>query len=276
MNLLFCVDENYTNKMLVTLYSLLENTEERNIHLYVVSKEVLSNEDRIRKFCQDYEISFHPIRVGEIFKDAPVSKRYPSTIYYRLLAHYYLPKDLDKVLYLDADILVINDIKPLYDTDVTGYLYGASSHSVIFETMDDINRARVSSYENEEYYNSGVLVMNLENIRKEVKAEDIYRHIDECINPLKLILPDQDILNTLYGHRVKSLPDVIYNYDTRLNLVYYKEDPANWNPDWVMENTVVLHYCGKDKPWDTLGRGKYDYLYKHYEGKLKKKMKENY
>lgn len=50
----------------------------------------------------------------EVFEDAPTTNRYPETIYYRLLAHEYLPKELDKILYVDADILCLNDVVPLY------------------------------------------------------------------------------------------------------------------------------------------------------------------
>lgn len=50
---------------------------------------------------------YTPVVVGEeAFEDAPTTDRYPETIYYRLLAHEYLPKELDKILYVDADICV--------------------------------------------------------------------------------------------------------------------------------------------------------------------------
>ena len=147
------------------------------------------------------------------FKQAPVSDRYPESIYYRLLAQNYLPKDLDKVLYLDADILCINDLQPLYELPLEDHLYAAASHSKLTEVTTVINKVRLKNYESEGYFNSGVLLMNLTQLRQEVKEKEIAAFIQK--NQLNLFLPDQDILNGLYGDRILGIPDQLYNYDVR-------------------------------------------------------------
>ena len=80
-------------------------------------------------------------------------------MYYRLLACKFLPSDLDKVLYLDPDIIVINELRSLYELDLSGYLFAAAYHKRI--PIKEINRIRLKAYEMDEYYNSGVLLMNL-------------------------------------------------------------------------------------------------------------------
>ncbi|OTE83185.1 UDP-galactose--LPS alpha1,2-galactosyltransferase WaaW, partial [Escherichia coli] len=90
-----------------------------------------------------------------IFKTAPVSDRYPESIYYRLLAQNYLPQQVEKILYLDADILCINDLRPLYELTLGDFLYAAASHSKLTEVTTVINKVRLRNYESEGYYNSG-------------------------------------------------------------------------------------------------------------------------
>ena len=62
-----------------------------------------------------------PVSVPEdLFAAAPVVRYYSRAMYYRLLAAQLLPAGVDRVLYLDPDILVINALRPLYDTDLEG------------------------------------------------------------------------------------------------------------------------------------------------------------
>ena len=86
----------------------------------------------------DWELStIQSLSVQDLFLNKPpVSDRYPESIYYRLLAQNYLPKDLDKVLYLDADILCINDLQPLYELPLEDHLYAAANHSKINRGYD--------------------------------------------------------------------------------------------------------------------------------------------
>lgn len=157
---------------------------------------------------------YHPLVIGENgFADAPVSERYPETIYYRLLAHQYLSDDVDKILYLDADILCLNSIQALYDIDLKGYLYAAASHEQVSKLAVKINQVRLNTTESESYYNTGVLLMNVNEIRQVVNKETIFDFIKN--NRHKLILPDQDVLNALYGGRVYLVADENYNYDSR-------------------------------------------------------------
>ena len=68
-------------------------------------------------------------------------------------------EDLDRVLYLDPDILVINDIQPLYEADLTQWLVCSSGSSRLL--TKELNQVRLMEYELNEYFNSGVLLMNL-------------------------------------------------------------------------------------------------------------------
>lgn len=191
-------------------------------------------------------MTYHPVLVkNEMFKDAPVTDRYPTTIYYRLLAHKLLPDNLHKILYLDADVLCINDLTRLYATDLTDYLYASAIHTGLTNTTEVINKIRLQNFDAAGYYNSGVLLMNLDAIRQRVQPAAIFNYIRDHI----LLLPDQDVLNALYGKDIKSVPDELYNFDTRKGQIYETISFGEWTTDWVVKNTVILHYCGRDKPW---------------------------
>lgn len=274
MNLLFAIDDNVVDQLLTTLYSIEENTPNVPLSIYVIQKSKLKQTDKIVSFCETTHVDYYPIIIGsELFKDAPTTDRYPATIYYRLLAHKYLPAELDRILYLDVDILVINNLLPLYKLDFENNLYAAASHSALAnDVTDSINKLRLGNYEAESYYNSGVLLMNLPLIREQVHTQDIFDYIEA--NKLALLLPDQDVLNGLYGHQFKQIPDEIYNYDARMSTLYQALGAGVWNLDWVIEHTVVLHFCGRDKPWKSEYRGRYSGLYKHYAHRTQELLTE--
>lgn len=267
MNLLFAIDDNVSQQLLTCLYSIVENTPNEHFSIYVIQKDTLKETDKIQKFCQKLDVDYHPIKVDpKIFAEAPITDRYPETIYYRLLAHEYLPKDVHRILYLDVDILVINSLKKLYQSEMGDKMYAAASHSALTNNMtEQFNKLRLGNYEAESYYNSGVLLMNLDAIRKKVKAVDIFQYIKD--NKLALFLPDQDVLNGLYGDDFIKIPDEIYNYDARMSSIYTLLGNGEWDIDWVIDHTVILHFCGRDKPWKSDYTTRYAGLYKHYARK---------
>ncbi|AXQ78640.1 glycosyltransferase family 8 protein [Streptococcus chenjunshii] len=264
INLLYSIDDSYVDQFKVTLFSVWQNASVKDMAVYVLQKKLLQRNAEIHQFCQQLGFAYFPVVIGEeAFKDAPTTDRYPETIYYRLLAHEYLPKELDRILYMDADILCLNDIVPLYHLDLSDKLFAAASHTSDTNIPELVNKLRLRNFEAEGYFNSGVLLMNLELNRQIVNHQDILAYIEK--NSLLLFLPDQDILNALYGHKTLLIPDHIYNYDARYNILYFTRSSGQWDLDWVIKHTVFLHFCGRDKPWKKDYRGRYSALYKHYQ-----------
>lgn len=269
INLLFAIDSSFLRPLETTLLSIKMNTSRQaSLHIYVIHGGSLGLDSvdgrSLSRYCEALDIIYTPILANsDEFSDAPVSERYPETIYYRLLAHRYLPNDLDRVLYLDADILCINDLSKLYNMVIDGDYYAAASHSRLTELTTVVNKVRLRSYESEGYFNSGVLLINLNLVRQRVHANVIYNYI--TTNKYNLLLPDQDVLNGLYGDKIKDIPDEIYNFDVRKIMTYQLISNGEWDLDWTIDHTVFLHFCGKEKPWFKKYRGRFDSLYKHYE-----------
>jgi lipopolysaccharide biosynthesis glycosyltransferase len=263
LNILVTIDANDFHPLKVMLKSLfLSNPGERfRIHLMhaELDEEKLADLDG---FAAAEGHEFVALRIDDsLFEKAPVLLHYTKAMYYRLLAFKVLPREMDRILYLDPDILVINPVRPLYETEMGGRLYAAAYHSLIPAT--EINRIRLFPYEIESYYNSGVLLMNLELQRKLVDEGEIFAFVEK--NRAKLLMPDQDVINALYAKKIRTLDEKLHNYDVRYYRYYALATGGLCDMDYVIRHTVILHFCGKRKPWKKGYTGQFFSLYKHYE-----------
>ena len=262
MNLLFVIDDAYVEQFKVVLFSIAQQMPRQDFQVFVMQKRLLEQDAAIKQYVEKLEMVYHPVVVGEeAFAHAPTTDRYPDTIYYRLLAHEFLPAEVDKILYLDADLICLNDFRELYEVELGNQLYAAASHNEDGRLLDYVNKLRLNNFEmDSSYFNTGILLMNLEAIRHHVQRKDILDFIDKNRN--RLILPDQDVLNGLYADKVMAIPDEIYNFDARYSLIYQAKSQGKWDLTWVIDHTVFLHFAGRDKPWKSNYRGRYSGLYK--------------
>ena len=263
MNLLVTLDSKYIKPLKVMLVSMFINNPAEKFHIYLLHSSIKDDEIAdIERFVDSYGQKLFVIKIdNRYFQDPPVVLHYTKEIYYRLLAYKFLPEELDRILYLDPDILVINPVRELYNTSLEGYLYAAAFHNIL--AVKGINRIRLYPYKINAYFNSGVLLMNLDLQRKLVDEEEIYSFIEK--NRSKLIMPDQDIINALYSKQIKCLDEKLYNYDVRYYRYYKITSNNTCDMDFVIRSTVFLHFCGKKKPWNKRYSGQFYSLYKHYE-----------
>lgn len=263
INLLVTLNSNYIKPLKVMLKSIFINNQDEKFNIYLLHSSLEDHELKdLYQYIERHGNIFTPIKIeDDYFQDAPTPLHYTKEMYYRLLAYKFLPEDLERILYIDPDTLIINPIKELYNMDLGDYLFAAAYHDKI--TVKRINRIRLYPYDIQAYYNSGVLLMNLNEIRKCIDENEIFDFVEE--NKSKLIMPDQDILNALYSKNIKSIDEKLYNYDVRFYRYYKLMTRGLWDMDHVIRNTVILHFCGKKKPWNKDYRGLFHSLYKHYE-----------
>ena len=264
LNILFTLDRNYLPPLRVMLVSLLMNNPGEEFHIYLAGDGLTQEDwDGLDALCARFGAVLHPVAIDERwFDEAPTLRYYSRAMYYRLLAAQMLPESLDRILYLDPDMLVIGSLRALYDTDMGDYLYAASIHHGLVDLSTPVNRIRLSTQDAEGYFNSGMLLMNLPQIRKSVRPQDIFAYVEQ--NRALLVLPDQDVLNGLYGERILELDEKLYNYDARKYNGYLLASQGEADMDYVIANTRILHFCGKRKPWNTAYVGRFGVLYKHY------------
>lgn len=242
MNILISVDETYLTISKTMLYSLFKNTNE-TINCYVLAKDV-SSKNKIAFIKSTagyienvYFIDLNMINLGEL----KTNKHYSTAMYGRLFAQFLLPEGMDRILYLDADIIVKHDCSNFYNQNFEDKLIIACNDKDYNSEEIEKLKAKLDLSLEYKYFNSGVLLLNLKKLRKETKAEEIYRIMLQLQN--KVEYPDQDILNVLYSENVK------YN-DNKYNYQVLKNDIIN---HIELENACILHYVGYKKPWSYKG-----------------------
>ena len=260
--LLTTLNEDYIPQLQIMLTSLAVNNPEDTFVIILLHSGIV--EERlscVNRQCSSYGYSFQPLLVDQtLFRKAPVTKQYPREMYYRLLAPQLLPKTIKRVLYLDPDTLVINPLRPLWEMDLKGNLFAAAAHTGKTELANNVNQLRLGT--EHDYYNSGVLLIDLERGRKEIVPEQIFQYVEQ--HSKGLILPDQDILNALYGKKILPLEDEIWNYDARNYSNYMLRSGGVYDLQWVMQHMVILHFCGKEKSWKPKYIHRFGILYQHY------------
>ena len=248
MNILVTLDANYLEPLCHLLRSLQKTHPNRELHVYVAHASLTAEHfQKIQDAVGAQNKVFNICVSKDMLKDAPVLKRITKSTYYRLFAAAYLPKDVDRVLYIDPDTLVLRDLSALYDLDFGDNLYAGCSHVGWFRNF--LNTTRLKMTRKKPYVNAGILMINLSELRKEFSADEIFRYIEK--NASKLLLADQDVLNALYFDRMRVLDEFLYNCDEssfkRLCDKFGEEQAL----DFVRTKTCIIHYNGKFKPWRT-------------------------
>jgi len=258
MNILVTLDENYIPYLNVMLSSLLHSNPNNYFHVYLLHSSVPDEATVGTKCILGNSGQLISVGVDDIGLDgAPTTSRYPQEIYYRIFAAKYLPQELDRVLYLDPDLIVNGSVSELYHLPMDDYYFAAASH--IGTLLHKANELRLGMDEDSPYINSGVMLMNLKRLREEQNYQEVFDFIEKRKN--FLTLPDQDIISALYGSKILSLDPFRYNMTERL---YIQHAPfeKSLNLDWIRKHSVIIHYCGRNKPWKSRYFGELDVFYK--------------
>ena len=272
-HILVTLDRNYLKVLSVMLYSLSQSDPEGVYTVYVVNN-TLTEEDFASLSALLPRTELVNVQVPEdLLQNAPVSDRYPTEMYYRLFAARYLPQQLERILYLDPDLVVLHSLRSLYQIDFDGKLFAAASH-IESRTFRELNRRRLHLSEHAKYLNSGVMMMNLALLRKE-SPQTIIDYIQS--HKATLLLPDQDVLNALYADRTVPLDPLVYNLGEKyLRLKNLHLPPAEkLTLDWVRSNTAIVHYYGRNKPWKEHYRGSLGIFYHEGEQQLQQLTGKN-
>ena len=265
MNILLTINKKYVKLVNILLNSIQLSNKDTKFDVYILHRELDIEDKNIIESGLDlnkFNIKMIKIDEEEVKNFPQYQKRYPKEIYFRLFATKYLPENIDKILYLDSDTLVINKLDELYNMDFEGNFYIATTH--VKKILRKINEVRLRIDEDVPYINTGVLLINLKELRKIDVQKEVCEFVEN--NSKKLMLPDQDIITALYGNKIKIVDALRYNLGDRdLNLynLNHIKDPIGLK--WVKENTVIIHYYGRNKPWNKNYRGKLGVFYYRLE-----------
>lgn len=245
VNLLVTLNAGYLHPLNVMLCSVLGSNPGERFRVHVLHSSLTERELAPTRALLGSRNELIPIRIDPgSLKNAPTSDRYPTEMYYRIFAARYLPRELDRVLYLDPDLVVKGELGPLYRMELGDGLFAAASH--VRRMLTYVNSLRLDTGKPEPYINSGVMLMNLRALRARQDEAAVYAYIEK--HRARLFLPDQDIISGLYGASILPLDPYVYNMTERL-FALRPESDAWLDLDWIEAHTVIVHYCGRNKPW---------------------------
>ena len=260
MEILCCTDHNFVIPMGVMMHSLCVNNKSNELHFHVFIDETVTEEQKkeLREVINEGNtLNFYLVDVSSIEKYLIVKvANFPISIYYRLLLADILPESVHKVLYLDADIIVRHDLKKLYDTKIDDVALAA-----VTEPDGTGGNCERLGYPSElGYFNSGVILFNLDYFRKNNVTEQLINFIKE--NPEKLGCPDQDTLNAVLHNEKIDLP-IIYNVQEG----YYRIPPTivmTEELNKAIHDPYIVHFSTNNKPWNKHCRHPLRNLYYEY------------
>jgi len=273
MNLLFSLDENYILPLKVLLKSIFNNHPDETFDIFIMYSSLTKQQlEDLSKYIKYHGGSPHFILADNFF-DAEskkfITRYYTLDMYSWLFAPYILPDHVGRILYLDPDIINVNDFSTLYNMDFEGHSFVATNYKFKTLWFQPFNNIRLNmKMDSDEYFNTGVVLMNIEKLRKVGNSDDIVRSIYN--NKDVLILPDQDVFNALYAGDVLKVSWKKYNMDPKVFDKFEKIKPSKYNLDWVQKNVVFIHFSGGHKPWEEMGNYKYrlGQYYFDYEKKI--------
>lgn len=248
----FACDDNYLPYLAVALKSLIIHASaERKYHIYILCDSV--NEENAAKITamakENIFVEFVSVteKMASILGKMKLRDYYTPSIYYRIFIAKMFP-EFDKAIYVDADIVLNDDIANLYDIALGENLVGAVSDAVIASTE------LFQSYAEEalgipyrRYFNSGVLLMNLHGMR-EFDLEGRFMYLLNRYH-FNTVCPDQDYLNVICRDRVLYLDEgwdkmsVDENYPGVPSLIHYNMFNKPWNYDDVPYGRYFWKYC---------------------------------
>lgn len=264
INILCATDDNYVPYCGIMLTSLFENNKQEQFDIYIMTEGLNSNnQSLINKLIQQYDARLFYIYVNdECLNDCPIriGDHVSIAAYYRLLAPKLLPASIDKILYFDCDMIIDASIKGLWNSNIAETACGVVIDEA-YEFSSIYNRLGYDK--SKHYFNSGMLLINLDYWRKHNVMERCF----ECIQtmPDKLLFHDQDTLNVVLQDEKKYLP-VTYNFQT--GFLYRKTELSSELREEVLSSVpcpTVIHYTGPSKPWQELSQHPYASFYQYYK-----------
>ena len=267
ISIALCTDENLVKHIGTLLYSVDENTSSF-VDAYIIYDNL--SEKSLKKLTALNDI-FSTVKVQmvrvpdkqqeKINKISLENNGLPVTSCYRFILADLLPS-LDRIIYLDIDTLVLGDLTELWRINLEGNFIGATKDALPYS---DMNASQRFIFEKEMYFNSGVLLIDL-NIFRECKISN--KLIDFAINTVSYCrYGDQDILNYYFSGTLKLL-DVIWNCGREFM-------------DGIEDKIKIVHFYGLEKPWNNIVYSFYareniinmEHIYKLYQYRFLQKSK---
>jgi lipopolysaccharide biosynthesis glycosyltransferase len=266
IHLVFVSDDEFFQHLGVTLTSVLENTKRtKNIIAYVLCADISSgNKNKLNRIQDKYGCNIIYIEVEPSkYEDLVLKGRSSHATYYKLSIPELIPNNVSKVICLDCDMILKSDIE---------YCWSVNMEDKIIAAVEDPNLFHRNSIlgipEDDYYFNSGLMVMNLARLREENVSQKVFDFVRS--NPAKILHHDQDAFNAILHRNWYRLPlswnvmDYFFDKERISRLMKGRDINEVWK---AIRKPNLIHYTGDHKPWHSidehpLKREYYKYLSK--------------
>lgn len=251
-------DDNYVMPTCVALQSLIDSKKEGVYYIHIIASSLsAATEKKFKKFeSEDIVVDVIRENAEKRFEGFHAFDRNAICVAsISALLKFLIPElfpDIDKILYLDGDLIVKTDVSELFVDDLEDY-YAAA---VIDSGSMYYKHQYVKKVQH--YFNSGVMLLNLKKMRDENITEKL---VNTKKNLDDVSLMDQNVFNLVFDGKIRLLP-IRYNFmPVSLERAYSKWTikqvnelyGTNYeNKKQLFADAAIIHYSSKDKPWKAL------------------------
>ena len=258
---ILAADDDYVPHMAVTMLSAAYAAADRKELLFYVLNAGIKegNHRHLEELAEENGIRLSIIQPDNIDLGRVNLKRYGIAAIYRILAGEMLPDTVSRSIYLDCDIIVLGDLAGLFSA-------ASDEHPVAaVENLGQQPAKRLGLGESD-YFNSGVLVMNLDEWRRRDIGRSVLAYMKD--NAENLVFPDQDGLNAILKGDWQRLP-LRWNQQPATYSIYGKlAENETRKPEFfeAVSNPGIVHFLSRNKPWDYLTFHPLKGFYWHFLG----------
>ena len=248
LNFLYCLDSNYNQQFLTSFRSVLDNLNEKT-NCFVIHK----NPESLHQLISEVNFEHPNINELKIYKFDEEVKKFPNlennhiseATYYRFFLDNYINKSIENIIYLDCDIICLNNPKNIIEEFIlklnkTNTTIAASTEYIkSFNTQEVFNRLKMKS---NIYFNAGVMIINVSEWRNKNIQESLIELMNDIFD--KVDFWDQDIMNCFFDGNFIELSKYL-NFKDTFSKTISKNDETR--------SVIFLHYAGSNKPWTIPG-----------------------
>ena len=256
MNVVYASNDAYARHLGTSMYSLLDrNRDFAEITVYILTLGLSrENQERLEEIAAHFGRNLVCVNLDDLRErigyevDTGV---FDISVMLRLFMGDMLPESVERVLYLDCDTVVLQSLKHLWKEDLEGNIVGAVMEPTIYQAVKE----SIDLGEEDPYYNSGVLLVDL----KKWREKEVQKKLLEFWKSKggKLFASDQDVINgTLKGQIHTLMPR--YNFFTNYRYFSYRELVRQGKTykavtprelQIAKKHPSIVHYMGDERPW---------------------------
>jgi len=252
LEVLYCFDENYNKQAFTSIYSLLEKSSEK-LNVNIIHKSYNDND-----FLPNKILEHDNLNTIRVFKFKNNEYMFPNiegthvseATYYRIFLEDYLPDGIQSVVYLDADIICVNDPikslkKEIQNLRNTQYLIACKTEHLKTDNEELFERLNLKQ---NKYFNAGFMIIDLKKWKEFSIKEELLKKLDSEHKNLEFW--DQDLLNIYFDGMFLDLNE---KFNCVVDLAFYEYNNYLFTIEEIVVNKYFIHYAGSHKPWNING-----------------------